>query len=97
MKKPSRRICASAVPKGLRVNHQACLQSIITQKYSKIQNSPRVEEVKRLKNINVTINKFYNNSTGLKTIFCQGGIATIFNRTYNEFYTKREPVKNGVY
>ena len=25
-----------------------------------------------------------------------GGTATISNRTYNEFYTKRKPVKNGI-
>ncbi len=36
-------------------------------------------------------------STGLEIIFCQGGIATIFNSTPNESYTKRKPVKNGVY
>ena len=37
-------------------------------------------------------------STGLEKVFCQGSNATILSRTYNnEFYTRKKPMKNGVY
>ena len=37
------------------------------------------------------------NHTGLEKFFCTGGITMILSRKYIEFYTKRKPVKNGVY
>ncbi len=57
------------------------------------QKEDLIEQAKKrmISNIYLSI------STGLQKILFQGGTVTIFNRTYNEFYTKRKPVKNGVY